>query len=331
MPCYNAAGTLDEAMVSLLEQSLSDFEIIAVDDGSTDGTSDRLGVWAGRDPRVRVLRIKHCGIIGALNAGLTRCQAPLIARMDADDRAHPQRLELQASFLDRHPDTTAVGCLVEAFPPGQVREGYKQYVDWLNSLVTPEQIAREIYIESPLAHPSMVIRRRWLDKVGGYQERSWPEDYDLWLRMHLAGASFAKVERVLFYWREHAPRLTRTDSRYSVENFLRAKAHYLVRGPTDGADAVILWGAGQMGRRISKHLVREGAPVAAFLDIDPKKIGRQLRGIPILAVDDLPELWRRFDHPILLAAVGSRGARRLIRERLRSMGFREGSDWWAVA
>lgn len=159
----------------------------------------------------------------------------------------------------------------------------------------------------------------------------WAEDYDLWLRMHLRGARFGKVERTLFYWREHDRRLTRTDSRYSVENFLRAKAHYLIQGPLRDREAVIVWGAGQMGRRISKHLQRGGAPLTAFVDIDPGKIGRHKRGCPIIAVGELMDWWGRFAHPVVLAAVGSRGARRLIREQLEAFGLQEGSDWWAVA
>jgi GT2 family glycosyltransferase len=225
----------------------------------------------------------------------------------------------------------AVGCLVEGFPPGDVRQGFRLYLAWLNSLVTPEEIARQIYVESPLAHPSVMVRRDWLERLGGYEDHGWPEDYDLWLRMHLAGARFAKVPRVLIAWREHADRLTRTDARYSLENFLRAKAHYLMRGPLRKAPAVIVWGAGAMGRRLSKHLVREGAPLRAFVDIDPEKIGRRRRGLPIHSAEDLPALVRAAPETVVLAAVGARGARELIRTRLQGMGLVEGLDWWAVA
>jgi cellulose synthase/poly-beta-1,6-N-acetylglucosamine synthase-like glycosyltransferase len=224
-----------------------------------------------------------------------------------------------------------VGCLVEGFPEGGVREGFRFYLEWLNGLVEPEAIAREIFVESPLVHPSAMLRREWLERTGGYQDHGWPEDYDLWLRLHLEGARFAKVPRLLLRWREHPQRLTRTDSRYSVENFLRAKAHYLMRGPLNGRDGVILWGAGQMGRRISKHLMRAGAPLQAFVDIDPGKVGRKLRGVPIIGPDELLALWSRHRRPALLAAVASRGARSLIRERLGQLGLAEGKDWWAVA
>ncbi len=331
LPCYNAAATLDEAMSSLLNQTYGDFEIIAVDDGSSDGTLALLRGWAGRDPRVRVLALEHGGIIPALNTGLEACQAPYIARMDADDRCYPERLERQVARLEADPGLAVCASLVEGFPTDQVREGFRIYIDWLNRLIDHEAITREIFIESPLAHPSVAYRKRWVEKVGGYKENGWPEDYDLWLRLYLAGARFAKVPEILVYWREHAQRLTRTDSRYSVENFIRAKAHYLCQGPLKDRDSVVIWGAGQMGRRLSKHLEREGAPLTAFIDIDPRKIGREKRGKPILAPEGLRGLLERAQRPVVLAAVSSRGARELIRERLNSMGLREGTDWWAVA
>jgi glycosyltransferase involved in cell wall biosynthesis len=331
MPCYNAAETIDEAVESLLAQTYKKFEIVAVDDGSTDDTPAKLEAWASRDDRLRLIRQKNTGIIGALNLGLGHCQGDFIARMDADDRCHPDRFQAQVDFLQEHDDIALVSCLVEGFPKESVREGFRIYIDWLNRLSTPEEIAKELYIESPLVHPSIMARSRSIQGVGRYQEHGWAEDYDLWLRMHLDGARFGKVERTLFYWREHAQRLTRTDSRYSVENFLRAKAHYLIQGPLGGRDAVIVWGAGQMGRRISKHLQRGGAPLKAFVDIDPGKIGRRKRGCPIIRVEALPDWWGRYVNPVVLAAVGSRGARQLIRRQLEEMGLQEGSDWWAVA
>jgi glycosyltransferase involved in cell wall biosynthesis len=331
MPCYNAGSSLDEAMDSLLVQTLENFEVVTVDDGSTDDTLERLKAWGRRDRRVRVLPQAHAGIIPALNHGLAACEASYVARMDADDRAHPTRLECQVNYLDAHPEVAVLASLVEGFPQGDVREGFQIYIAWLNALISHADITREIFVESPMAHPSVTFRKRWVLDAGGYQEYDWPEDYDLWLRLYLNGAHFEKVPEILLYWRERPERLTRTDSRYSVKNFLRAKAHYLMLGPLADREAVIIWGAGQMGRRLSKHLLLEGAPIVAFIDIDPKKIGRTRRGRPILSPEDLKGELAKYSRPVVLAAVRSRGARSLIRERLSSMGLREAIDWWAVA
>jgi glycosyltransferase involved in cell wall biosynthesis len=331
MPCFNAGETVDEAIASILAGTWEDLELIAIDDGSSDDTAMRLQAWEARDARVRPLLRQHEGLIGALNAGWQHAAGDLLARMDADDLSYPSRLAKQVELLQQRGEIAAVGTLVRSFPEQAVREGFRRYVDWLNSLVTPEEIARDIYVESPMPHPSVMIRRTWLERMGGYQDRGWPEDYDLWLRMHLAGARFAKVPEVLLDWREHENRATRTDSRYSVENFLRAKAHYLMRGPLRERDAVIIWGAGQMGARLSKHLLREGAPIAAFLDVDPQRIGRKKRGVPVESVDEL-SLWRsRYERPALLMAVRSARVRDEMRTYLPTQGLQEGEDWWVVA
>ncbi|HAY84049.1 MAG TPA: glycosyl transferase, partial [Chloroflexi bacterium] len=274
MPCYNREDTLEETLESIAAQSLDDFEVVAVDDGSTDGTASILSRWQAKDPRFRFLPVPHAGIIPALNAGLAAARADLIARMDADDRMYPTRLEKQVAYLEAHPGVALVSSHVAGFPAGKLRQGFQHYINWLNSLEAHEDICREIFVESPLCHPTVVFRKQLVLDLGGYQERGWPEDYDLWLRMAAAGCRFAKLPEVLLDWREHPDRLTRIDSRYSLENFIRAKAHYLTIGPLANRDAVFIWGAGMHGRRLSKHLLRAGVPLKAFVDIDPKKIGR---------------------------------------------------------
>jgi len=331
MPCFNAAETLSEAVETIQSQSWEKWELLAVDDGSTDNTFQILQHYAAKDSRIFPFQIKHGGIIDALNIGLAKARGGLIARFDADDRMHPDRFKRQWEFLQQHKDVDAASCLVESFPAEKTTPGFQRYLDWLNALVNPEDIAREIYIESPLPHPSMMIRHEWLVKMNGYQEHGWPEDYDLWLRMHANGARFAKVPEVLLYWRDHGNRLTRTDSRYSVENFIRAKARYLSEGILKDRDAVFLWGAGQMGRRISKYLLRADIPLKAVFDVDARKIGRTMRALPIYSHEEIPAHWEQCANPVLLAAVGSHRARKLIREWLSERGFIEGSDWWAAA
>ena len=331
MPVYNAAGTLPEALKSIAGQTLADFEVIAVDDGSDDDSGMILEAWRRGDRRIKPVNPGRVGLVEALNRGLSVCEGTYIARMDADDRMHPNRLARQAELLESRPDISVAGSLVETFADGSVGEGMKIYEAWLNSLVEPDDIAREIFIESPVAHPSAMVRRDDFVKLGGYRDLGWPEDYDLWLRCHAAGLRFAKVPEVLLFWREHDGRLTRTDARYSVENFLRVKARFLIDGPLDGRDGLIVWGAGQTGRRLSKHLVRMGRTVDAFVDISPRKIGGKLRGAPVIGPDGLVDAWSRHRRPMLVVAVSSRGARKLIRQALHDMGLAEVDDYLCAA
>ncbi len=331
LPCYNASSTLEETLSCLAAQSYPNFEVICVDDGSTDDTAAILDAWSGRDKRFVVLKSDHGGVVKAANLGLEFCRAPIIIRMDADDRCHSDRVSLQRAYLLNHPEVAVVSSLVSGFPDDQIGEGFSLYYQWLNSLVSHEDISRQIFVESPIANPSAAYRKSWIRDLGGYQDHGWPEDYDLWLRLYLAGARFEKIPQVLLEWREHPDRLTHTDSRYSVENFLRAKAHYLAKGPARGRDGVFVWGAGMTGRRLSKHLVREGLPLAVFVEVDQKKIGRTRRGKPIIGVGELLDWWGKFENPILLTAVRARKAGPLIRANLAKLELVEGVDWWAAA
>ena len=331
IPVYNAEATIKEALLSICSQSLPNIEIIVVDDGSEDASGHLLNQLTANDNRIRATQTNHLGLIPALNTGLKLCRAPYIARMDADDVAHPLRLEKQLLMFENNPELDVIGSKVESFPPENVGIGFQIYIDWQNRLIKHEDIVREMFIESPITHPTACIRKELLEKNGGYQDRGWPEDYDLWLRLAAMGARFAKVNEVLLYWREHENRLTRTDGRYSIENFLRAKAHYLVAGRLQKNDNVFVWGAGKTGRRFSKHLIREGCTPSAFVDIDNAKIGNTLRRIPIVSAIEFFDRWNCCKKPILLVAVASRGARTKIRIALRRRGLKEGCDYLNVA
>ncbi|MDP6037042.1 MAG: glycosyltransferase [Candidatus Latescibacteria bacterium] len=331
LPVYNAADTLAQALDSLLAQRFRDFEIIAIDDGSTDTSTNILDVYANKDSRIKAISSTHQGLIPTLNRGIEKASGNFIARMDADDVSHPDRLDRQLDFLQHNPHIAIVSSRIQCFPRHRVAKGFRIYEAWLNALCTPEDIAREIFIESPVVHPSILIRRACLNAAGGYRDFGWVEDYDLWLRLHLTGYQFAKVPATLHFWREHTNRLTRQDDRYSADNFLRAKAHYLSQGSLSNNPHTIIWGSGQIGGRLSKHLLAKSIETVAFVDIAPKKIGNTRHGIPIISPEDLPTTWSANDLPLILAALPSRGARDKIRQYLCAHDLIEGQHFLCVA
>jgi glycosyltransferase involved in cell wall biosynthesis len=327
MPARNAGRTVLAALRSILRQTVRDLALVAVDDGSQDATPEILDRAAERDPRVLLLRARGGGIAAALNLGLARCDAEVVARMDADDLAHPRRLERQLAALAASPGLLATGSQVRAFPRRDVRMGMRRYVEWLNGLTSPELVSRDLLVESPLVHPAAAIRRAALERLGGWRDGAFPEDYDLWLRAHEAGNVLSNVPEPLLLWREGPGRATRLDPRYALPRYVALKCAHLKRTVLAGRDEVGLWGAGKTGKAFADALLAQGVRVALFLEVDLKKVGRTIRGAPVLAYQDAA----RVRGMPLLVAVGAPGARPLIRAELVKQRFVELRDFWCVS
>lgn len=300
---------------------------MVVDDGSRDGTLEVAERLAGRDRRVLVVRGPGEGIARALNRALAAVDAPLVARMDADDVAWPRRLALQVEALEADPSLAAVGSRVRLLPRALVRDGMRRYVAWLNSLTTPALVARDLFVEAPLVHPAALLRRAPLEAAGGWRDGPFPEDYDLWLRLAAAGGRLTNLPATLLDWRESAGRLTRTDARYALPRHMALKCAALAAGPLAGAAEVALWGAGETGRAFADALAGVGIRVATFVEVDARKIGRTIRGAPVVSYQAVASL-RGLP---LLVAVGAPGARDLIRAELLGRGLEEGRDFRCVA
>ncbi|WP_305041053.1 glycosyltransferase family 2 protein [Geoalkalibacter sp.] len=321
----NEQRYLPAALASLQAQTLSDWELIAVNDGSRDRTNAILRKAAQNDPRIRIFDRPGRGLVAALNFGLRYCRAPLIARMDGDDLCHPRRLEMQARFLRLNPRIGLVAAAVRHFPAWRITDGLRAYQDWQNALLRPEEIRRDLFVESPFAHPSVMLRREVLRQAGGYEERPWAEDYDLWLRLARAGVGFARLPRILLDWRDRPQRLTRTAPTCTAAAFRACKIHHLQQDVLREVREVSLWGAGLEGKAWRKELSAAGIAVTRWLDIDPRKIGQRIHGAPVVSIEDLQP-----GGPPVLVTVGARGARPQVRAWARQRGLSEGRDFLIV-
>lgn len=349
LPVRNAVTTLARAVASVQKQRWADWELVVVDDGSTDGTREWLREEAGRETRLRLIEQPALGLVAALNTGWAAARGRFIARMDADDECHPERLAAQVAWLEAHPATGLVASLVGYGGDRTANAGYALHVDWINSLVTPEEIALNRFVESPLAHPSVMFRRELVERHGGYRDGDFPEDYELWLRWLEAGVVMAKVPRELLTWHDAPGRLSRTERRYDAEAFFRVKAAYVAREvgrvagrgcgselaresarvlsrasslPQNGVD-VWIWGAGRPTRKRAALLAAHGVKIAGYVDIDPRKAGNVVGGVPVIGPEGLPPPGRVF----VLGYVSKRGARETTRAGLAARGYVEGRDF----
>ena len=263
LPVRDAAAYLPECIQSLRSQTFEDFEVLAVDDGSTDLSADILLQWAREDPRVVVTVQPALGIPAALEAARSRARGRYLARMDADDIAGVTRFEEQRALLESDAELAACGAGVRYFPRDVLRDGGLRYETWLNGMRSPADVERNLFVECPLAHPTFFLRSSAVSGVGGYADRGWPEDYDLLMRLWKSGAALGVVPRMLLHWRER----------------------------------------------------------------DDRKIGQSIHGATVIP----PSRVNEYRDAYSVAAVGQVGARDEIRSALQEAGWREVSEFIAVA
>jgi len=325
LPTYNAATTLQAAIQSCLDQSFSDFELIIIDDGSTDETIQILTIFSKSDSRIKIFSNTHNGIVAALNFGILQAKGELIARMDADDVMYPERLEKQIEFLNNNKEIDLVSCLVEHGGHATMQEGYATHVHWINSITSTEDINVNRFVESPIAHPSVVFRKQITENFGVYQNGDFPEDYELWLRWLDAGIKMGKVKRQLLYWNDLASRLSRLDDRYSSDAFNKIKTNYLIKYLKEKIKGRKIWlcGAGRGTRKKSDLLLVSNYSFGGYLDVDPKKTGKVFNGLLVFEAEDMPEKELAY----VVSYVGTRGARDEIRTMLKRKKFEEGTDF----
>lgn len=206
MPVYNALPFLDESVRSILEQTLGDFEFVILDDASTDGSGEVLREWARRDKRIHLHENKRrLGLSGSSNAVVSKARAPIVARMDADDIAHPDRLRRQWNVLASRPDVVVIGTLCNG-------------IDASGREVRPRDrwrlVRRSVYV--PFPHGSAMFRRDVFDQVGGYDEKSdGGEDQDLFSRMAARGCVLTLPD-ILYSYRYHSNNATLFNSARAI-------------------------------------------------------------------------------------------------------------------
>ena len=324
LPFYNAETTLGEAVRSIIRQSWENWELLLFDDGSTDGSPQIAEELAAEDTRIRILTSLHVGLVEALRCCCGAARGDLLARMDADDVAHADRLGAQAAYMHDAPDVALSGTLVrmvgDAIGPGR-----RRYERWVNNVIHHDEIVRDLFIECPIAHPTFMMRRDAFEEVGGYEDCAWAEDYDLCMRFFVRGARFGKVGQVLLDWRESGGRLSMTDPRYSPEAFRALKRYSLFKTYLAGGRTFYQWGAGEVGKIWLRDWT-EDRPVAV-VDVNPRKIGRKIHGFDVIAAEELPGPGEAFT----LIAVGAPGARTEIREWFSARGYAELSDFLFIA
>ena len=201
-----------------------------------------------------------------------------------------------------------------------------EYERWINSIDGPEAVRRDAFVECPVAHPTLMIRRTVLED-NAYRDEGWPEDYDLVLRLLEQGRRIGMVTKRRLLWRHTPGRLSRSSEVYGVDRFTRCKAEFLCRTLLASHESYLLWGYGATGRALCRELARLGRRPSRVIDLHPGRLGNRIHGASVIRPEALPAAPRL---PLLVSVAGE-GPREEIREFLARAGLVETRDFVCAA
>ncbi|MBR9854710.1 MAG: glycosyltransferase [Algicola sp.] len=309
IPFKNTAHYLPECLNSILAQTYTDWEVLAVNDHSSDDSFKLLTSYSDKDPRIKVFQNKGHGIIPALQTGYGQSCGEFVTRMDSDDIMKPERLEVMVKSLQKNGEEHIAVGQVKYFSPRGISNGYARYERWLNRLTEHGTNFEEIYKECSIPSPCWMAHRVDFEKCEGFCPHRYPEDYDLTFRFYEHGFKIISCNQVLHLWRDYDTRTSRTHEHYAQNYFLEIKLHYFLKLNRDTNRPLVVWGAGFKGKKIAKSLKNKGLEFVWLCD-NPKKIGKNIYGKKMVHFEALSEL----ENPQSIITVANQDAQKEIRQ-----------------
>ena len=289
LPVYNASPFLQDTLDSILQQTEKRWELIAVDDFSTDDSFSVLKNTAKKDARIQVYKNTNKGIIPALRLAFSKAEGTYITRMDADDLMEKEKLALLLKALLENGRNYLSTGMVQYFSSNELGDGYTKYQNWLNELIINNNHFTEVYKECVIPSPNWMIHREDLINCGAFDHNNYPEDYDLCFRFYQNKIKICPVQQLTHQWRDHPTRTSRTDDRYSNQHYFDLKWPYFFQLDYDPNKKLVLWGAGRKGKYLAKKIQQQNIPFLWVCD-NVNKIGKDIFGVPLQAYQTLAKL-----------------------------------------
>lgn len=323
MPFKNTGEFLEECLNSVLGQTHHNWELLAVDDHSSDHSKRILLDLAARDSRIKVFKNKGSGIIPALRTAYAQSSGNYITRMDSDDIMHSIKLEYMVRALkNTGPRHVALG-QVEYFSENGISDGYARYEKWINDLTRQGINYDEIYKECVVPSPCWMVYRDDLEAAGAFESDRYPEDYDLTFRFYKNKLKCISSPYILHKWRDYPTRTSRTSAHYAQNYFLDIKVHYFHELDHEANRPLVVWGAGSKGKTIAKLLKKKHVDFYWLCD-NPKKIGKKIYECELLPYQELESLHK----PQSIVSVANVDAQNEIRSYLESLNMAAKTDYF---
>lgn len=323
MPCRNAAPFLKECLDSIVNQTEMNWELLVVNDHSTDNSGDILNSYAIQDKRVHVYENDGKGIIDALRMAYSKSNGSMITRMDADDIMALNKLSvLKGQLLAFGKGHISLG-LVKYFSAKTLGQGFKRYETWLNGLIREGNCFQEIFKECVIPSPCWMVFKEDLEACEAFVPNRYPEDYDLTFRFYEKRLKCIPCDEVLHYWRDYDARTSRNDENYADNGFLDIKSFYFLKLNYVQEKKLVLWGAGKKGKKIAKELIAQSVNFYWICD-NPKKIGKEIYNQELLSVEAL----EKNDNSQSIITVANQDAQNEIRTYLAAKGLISMKDYF---
>lgn len=260
LPVKNASPYLLNCLRSISRQSYQFFEVICVDDGSSDDSPRILWDYSRNDDRFKVLKNPGTGIVDALSFAYLHSRGAYIHRMDADDLMPSSKLQNLLNTLLRANGRAVATGNVRYFSSSQVSQGYRRYEAWINNLDFDE----EMYRECVVASPNWLVHRNCFEEDIRLADIEYPEDYDLVLLWHRLGYRFHRHPSVTHFWREHPLRTSRQSATYQQRSFFELKTRRFVQNELCDGEHVQLIGASKKGKLVAHSLRKQRVSFSWF-------------------------------------------------------------------
>ena len=349
MPVRNAMPYLPECIESILAQTTDDWELLAINDHSTDDSKAILQAFSKKDKRIQIFDNQGKGIIHALRLAYAHSTGTYLTRMDADDVMPPEKLATLRNLLLQNGRGHIATGMVRYFADEGVKDGYRKYENWLNKLTRLRANFEDIYKECVIPSPCWMLHREDMEACGAFYADRYPEDYDLCFRMYEAGLKVVTSEYKLHLWRDHSSRASRNDDNYADNRFLDLKLHYFLKlerktkplsdvlkvsdkyAEPDSSDilemsderALVIWGAGKKGKMIAQYLLEKEVDFHWICE-NERKIGVDIYGKKLHS----PELISNFKNPQIIIAVAGEATQKEIITQLNNFKLKKGKDWF---
>lgn len=324
MAFKDTAAYLPECLDSIIEQTYPNWELLAVDDHSTDGSRAIVEKYAQRDARVRVVSSEGQRLVAALQTAMKHLSGTLINRMDSDDRMPDDKLEVMVQAWQQMGKGHVIAGGTEHFVEvGEVGDGFKRYDRWLNAVAREQLHTQEIYRECVLPSHCWMMHRDDFESIGGFDSPVYPEDYDLCFRIYQAGYRFVGLDKVLHHWRDRTDRISRTWDEYKDNRYFELKLRYFLQLDRNPQRPLVLWGAGRNGKDMAKLLIEAGESFTWICD-NPNKIGKDIYGVRL--VDE--EALHGMENPQIMLVMSAPDVREVLNAQLTSAGYKRGHHFW---